>query len=77
MLARAENNAIQHQPNGGHTVVLGAQRVPVESEEDAEVVTRKAAAARVVEATAMNAVSSRSHSGERGWVRLWGEAQPA
>ncbi|PRW56860.1 P-loop containing nucleoside triphosphate hydrolase [Chlorella sorokiniana] len=57
-----ENNAIQHQPNGGHTVVLGASRVAIESEEDAEAITRKAAAARVVEATAMNAVSSRSHS---------------
>ncbi|KAL4427843.1 hypothetical protein ABPG75_001932 [Micractinium tetrahymenae] len=57
-----ENNAIQHQSNGGHTVVLGATRVPIESEADAEAVTRKAAAARVVESTAMNAVSSRSHS---------------
>lgn len=35
----------------------------------AETITRKAAAARVVEATAMNAVSSRSHSG--GWVDSW------
>ena len=60
----AENNAIQHQPNGGHTLVLGAARVGIESEQDAEVVTRRAAAARAVEATAMNAVSSRSHSGE-------------
>ncbi len=34
-LHTAENNAIQHQPNGGHTVVLGAARVPIESEEDA------------------------------------------
>lgn len=66
LLACAENNAIQHQPNGGHTVVLGAARVAIESEADAELVTRKAAAARAVEATAMNAVSSRSHSG--GWV---------
>ncbi len=37
--------------------------------ECAEVITRKAAAARVVEATAMNAVSSRSHSGGLGeWL---------
>lgn len=65
----AENNAIQHQPNGGHTIVLGASRVRIESEADAEAVTRKAAAARVVEATAMNAVSSRSHSGEAAWCK--------
>jgi kinesin family protein C1 len=58
----AENNAIQHQPNGGHTIVLGAARVPVDSEEDAEELIRRAAAARAVESTAMNAVSSRSHS---------------
>lgn len=72
----SENNAIQHQPNGGHTIVLGATRVPIESEADAEAVTRKAAAARVVEATAMNAVSSRSHSGGGGGDRAgrWGGA---
>lgn len=58
----SESNAIQHQPNGGHTIVLGAARVQVDSEEDAEELIRRAAAARAVESTAMNAVSSRSHS---------------
>jgi predicted nucleic acid-binding Zn-ribbon protein len=58
----SESNAIQHQPNGGHTIVLGAARVQVDSEADAEELIRKAAAARAVESTAMNAVSSRSHS---------------
>ena len=57
-----EPNAIQHQPGGGHTLVLGAARVGIESEGDAEGVVRRAASARAVEATAMNAVSSRSHS---------------
>jgi hypothetical protein len=46
--------------------VLGAAWVAIENEEDAEAITRKASATRVVEATAMNAVSSRSHSGK--WV---------
>lgn len=54
---------MQHQPNGGHTLVLGAARLPVESEDDAAALVKRAAAARAVEATAMNAVSSRSHSG--------------
>lgn len=57
-----EANAIQHQPNGGHTVILGAARVEVDSEDAAEAIVRRAAAARAVESTAMNAVSSRSHS---------------
>lgn len=57
-----ENNAIQHAPNGGHTTVLGATRVPVNSEEDAAALVRRAANARAVESTAMNATSSRSHS---------------
>lgn len=43
-------------------MVLGATRAPVASEEDAAAICRKAAAARAVESTAMNAVSSRSHS---------------
>jgi len=58
----SESNAIQHQPNGGHTIVLGAARVLVDSEADAEELIRRAAATRAVESTAMNAVSSRSHS---------------
>lgn len=57
-----ESNAIQHGADGGHTVVLGATRVVVDSEETAAALVRKAAAARAVESTAMNAVSSRSHS---------------
>ena len=57
-----EANAIQHQPNGGHTIILGAARVDVDSEEAADALVRRAAAARAVESTAMNAVSSRSHS---------------
>eukprot|EP00887_Chlorella_sp_A99_P002597 scaffold6.g2597.t1 len=55
-------NAIQHGSGGGHTVVAGAARLTVESEEDAAALVRRAAAARAVEATAMNATSSRSHS---------------
>ncbi|GAB4817622.1 hypothetical protein N2152v2_004668 [Parachlorella kessleri] len=58
----AEGNAIQHQPNGGHTLVLGATRAHISSEEDAAAICRQAAVARAVESTAMNAVSSRSHS---------------
>jgi kinesin family member C1 len=57
----ADTNAIQHAPNGGHTTVLGATRVPIASDEDAAALVRRAAAARVTESTAMNAASSRSH----------------
>lgn len=42
--------------------MLGATRVPVASDDDASALVRRAAAARAVEATAMNATSSRSHS---------------
>ena len=47
---------------GGNTVVVGAQRLPIASAEDADEIIATAAAARAVEATAMNAESSRSHS---------------
>lgn len=42
--------------------MLGATRVPITSEFEAADLVRRAAAARAVESTAMNAVSSRSHS---------------
>lgn len=57
-----ESNPIQHAPSGGHTTVLGATRVPIQSEFDAADIVRQAACARAVESTAMNAVSSRSHA---------------
>eukprot|EP00889_Picochlorum_renovo_P001469 jgi/Picre1/28499/NNA_003903.t1 len=57
-----ENNAIQHSPNGGPTVVHGATRLPISSEYDAEEIVARAAASRAVESTAMNSTSSRSHS---------------
>ncbi|KAK2076823.1 hypothetical protein QBZ16_005049 [Prototheca wickerhamii] len=57
-----DGNAIQHPADGGHTVVLGATRMPVADEADVADVLARAAAARSVEATAMNATSSRSHS---------------
>ncbi len=47
---------------GGAGSVAGAVRAPIASAADAEEVTRRAAAARACEATAMNATSSRSHS---------------
>ncbi|KAK9803632.1 hypothetical protein WJX72_007017 [[Myrmecia] bisecta] len=57
-----DQNAIKHGAAGGHTIVVGAVREPVESAEGAAGLVKRAAAARAVEATAMNAVSSRSHS---------------
>lgn len=57
-----ENNAIQHSPNGGPTIVHGATRLPITSEYDAEEIVARAAASRAVESTAMNSTSSRSHS---------------
>ena len=47
---------------GSQTVVQGATRLPIGCAADAEGLVKKAAAARAVESTAMNAVSSRSHS---------------
>lgn len=58
----SENGAIQHAPDGGHTSVVGAVRLPVENDEDAASLVRQAANARACEATNMNATSSRSHS---------------
>ena len=43
-------------------MVAGAQRVSVACAEDADELVRRASACRAVESTAMNAVSSRSHS---------------
>lgn len=43
-------------------MVVGAQRLPIASAADADDIIATAAAARAVEATAMNAESSRSHS---------------
>lgn len=57
----SDNNAIKHDAAGGHTVVLGANRLPVTDAESAEVLMARAQEARACEATAMNAVSSRSH----------------
>jgi len=54
-------NAVQHDSDG-HTTVAGAARVPVETEADAAALVAAAAAARSTSATAMNDVSSRSHS---------------
>ena len=48
---------------GGQTVVQGATRLPIGCATDADALVKKAAAARAVESTAMNAGSSRSHSG--------------
>jgi len=53
--------AITHLPGGG-TAVASALRVPVASVEDSEELMARAGRARAVEATAMNAASSRSHS---------------
>lgn len=50
---------MRHRTAGGHTVVLGATRAAITCEEEADAICRKAAAARAVESTAMNAVSSR------------------
>ena len=58
----AENNAIQHAPNGGHTIIQGATRMSIASEQDADDIVARAAESRAVEATAMNSTSSRSHS---------------
>lgn len=43
-------------------MVQGATRLPISCATAAEALVKKAAAARAVESTAMNAVSSRSHS---------------
>ena len=47
---------------GGPTVLAGAERVQVASSADADELIRRATIVRAVESTAMNAVSSRSHS---------------
>ena len=57
-----EANPILHAPNGGHTTVVGANRVRIKSESDAAAIVQQAAKARAVESTAMNSVSSRSHA---------------
>ena len=57
----SDKHSIVHTPQGV-TEVSGVQREPVESVEAAAGLVRRAAAARAVEATQMNAVSSRSHT---------------
>ena len=47
---------------GGPTIVAGAERVQLASAADADELVQRATACRAVESTAMNAVSSRSHS---------------
>ena len=47
---------------GSQTEVQGATRLPISCATAGEALVKKAAAARAVESTAMNAVSSRSHS---------------
>ncbi len=54
-------NAIKHDAAGGHTVVLGAARLPVTDAASAAALMSRASEARACEATAMNASSSRSH----------------
>ncbi|KAK9792707.1 hypothetical protein WJX73_008450 [Symbiochloris irregularis] len=57
-----DQNAIRHDPHGGQTMVVGAVRAAVQTPKEAQVLMRRAGRARAVEATAMNAESSRSHS---------------
>eukprot|EP00878_Enallax_costatus_P034691 GHUV01038488.1.p1 GENE.GHUV01038488.1~~GHUV01038488.1.p1 ORF type:complete len:540 (+),score=212.10 GHUV01038488.1:727-2346(+) len=56
-----DNNAIKHDSAGGHTTVIGANRLPVTDAASAAALMARASEARACEATAMNAVSSRSH----------------
>ncbi|PNH05811.1 Kinesin-2 [Tetrabaena socialis] len=64
-------HAIKHDPDGGHTLVAGVSKVPVSDAEGAGVLIRRASAARAVEATAMNSVSSRSHSVFMLYITGW------
>eukprot|EP00798_Chlamydomonas_sp_ICE-L_P013863 gene13863-19786_t len=57
-----DQNAIKHDPNGGHTTVVGVNKVKVTDAESAYELLRQASAARACESTAMNSTSSRSHS---------------
>ncbi|KAK9909075.1 hypothetical protein WJX75_006832 [Coccomyxa subellipsoidea] len=57
-----DQNAVKHAVAGGHTQVAGATTVRITTTDAAAALVRKAAQARACEATAMNAVSSRSHS---------------
>ena len=58
------NDLIKDVPacTGGSTTVAGALRVQVASAADADELISRAATARAVDSTAMNAASSRSHS---------------
>lgn len=58
--ATHNDHAIQHKD--GQTLVTGVHREQVASVEAAAGLVRRAAAARAVEATAMNEQSSRSHT---------------
>ncbi|KAG2436806.1 hypothetical protein HXX76_006329 [Chlamydomonas incerta] len=64
-------HAIKHDPDGGHTIVAGVSKVPVTDAECAAQLVRRAAAARAVEATAMNSQSSRSHSVFMLYISGW------
>jgi len=57
----SDTNAVKHDAGGGHTIVAGAIRTPVGGVDVAAELVATAARNRAVEATAMNAVSSRSH----------------
>lgn len=57
----SDSNAIKHDAAGGHTIVAGANRVPVRDAAGAAELVQRASEARACESTAMNAVSSRSH----------------
>lgn len=60
--SHSDSHAIQNAPPGGCPLVLGVQREPITSVDAAAGLVRRAAAARAVEATHMNATSSRSHT---------------
>jgi kinesin family protein C1 len=57
----ADANAIKHDASGGHTTVVGANRVAVSGAGHAAELVRRAAEARACAETAMNSTSSRSH----------------
>ena len=57
-----EKHKIVSAPEGGCPTVSGVEREPVRSVDAAAGLVRRAAAARAVEATQMNAQSSRSHT---------------
>ncbi|GAX84446.1 hypothetical protein CEUSTIGMA_g11866.t1 [Chlamydomonas eustigma] len=58
----SDQSAIKHDPSGGHTTVNGVSRVTITDTNMAAQLVQRAASSRSCEATAMNSVSSRSHS---------------